>query len=50
VLVESRLTEADPGRLQIGAPMKLAFVPLRRDPAGAQVVTFAFEPVSDAAQ
>ena len=50
VLVESRLTETEPGRLHIGAPMKLAFVPLRRDVAGAQVVTFAFEPVSDVAK
>ncbi len=50
VLVESRLTETEPGRLHIGAPMKLAFVPLRRDVTGAQVVTFAFEPVSDAAK
>jgi uncharacterized OB-fold protein len=50
VLVESRLTEADPGRLEIGAPMKLAFIPLRLDATGAQVVTFAFEPVSDAAK
>ena len=50
VLVESRLAEADPGRLRIGAPMRLAFVPLRRDKSGAQVVTFAFEPVVDAAR
>ena len=50
VLVESRLTEADHGRLQIGAPMTLAFVPIRRDATGAQVVTFAFEPVSDLAR
>jgi uncharacterized protein len=49
VLVESRLTEADPGRLQIGAPMRLTFVPLRRDPSGAIVVTFAFEPAGQPA-
>jgi uncharacterized OB-fold protein len=44
VLVESRLTEADPGRLEIGAPMQLTFIPLRRNASGAMVMTFAFEP------
>ena len=44
VLVESRLTEADPDRLEIGAEMTLTFVPLRRDDDGSQVVTFAFAP------
>jgi uncharacterized protein len=44
VLVESRLTEADPARLEIDAPMRLTFIPLRRDASGATVVTFAFEP------
>jgi uncharacterized OB-fold protein len=44
VLVESRLTEASPERLEIGAPMRLTFIPLRRDAAGATVITFAFEP------
>jgi uncharacterized OB-fold protein len=44
VLVESRLTEADPARLEIGAPMRLTFIPLRRDTSGATVMTFAFEP------
>jgi uncharacterized OB-fold protein len=44
VLVESRLTEADPARLEIAAPMRLTFIPLRRDASGATVVTFAFEP------
>lgn len=46
VLVESRLVPADAGRLEIGADMRLTFVPLRHDDTGAQVVTFAFEPVS----
>jgi uncharacterized protein len=45
VLVESRLTEADPGRLRIGAPMRLTFIPLRRNASGAKIMTFAFEPV-----
>jgi uncharacterized protein len=48
VLVESRLTEADPERLAIGAPMTLTFIPLRRDADGRQVVTFAFAPQTPA--
>jgi uncharacterized protein len=48
VLVESRLTEADPARLEIGAQMRLTFIPLRRDAAGATVMTFAFEPAKPA--
>ena len=46
VLVESRLNEADPDRLEIGAQMRLVFVPVRRDADGAQLMTFAFEPVA----
>ncbi|HEX8581605.1 MAG TPA: OB-fold domain-containing protein [Acidimicrobiales bacterium] len=45
VLVESRLTEHDPERLRIGAPMELVVVPFRHDDDGAEVVTFAFRPV-----
>ena len=44
VLVESRLTEADPERLEIGAEMALTFIPVYRDAAGQPVVTFAFAP------
>ena len=47
VLVESRLTEASPDRLEIGAEMTLTFIPVRRDTAGNQVVTFAFAPRAD---
>jgi uncharacterized OB-fold protein len=45
VKVEGRLTESDVSRLQIGMPMELTFVPLRRTPEGDEVVTFAFSPV-----
>ena len=48
VLVESRLTEADPARLEIGASMRLAFISLRRDNSGAKVMTFAFGPAGPA--
>jgi uncharacterized OB-fold protein len=45
VKVEGRLTESDVSRLQIGMPMELTFVPLRRTAEGDEVVTFAFSPV-----
>lgn len=44
VLVESRLTEANPELLEIGANMTLTFVPVYLNAAGRQVVTFAFAP------
>lgn len=47
VMVEARLTESDPDRLRIGAPMELVVVPFRRDDEGNEVVTFAFRPVVD---
>ena len=47
VLVESRLTEANPDRLAIGAEMTLTFVPVYHDAAGRPVVTFAFAPRAD---
>lgn len=45
VKVESRLTEADPAKLEIGMELRLAIVPFRTDPDGTQVMTYAFEPV-----
>ena len=45
VRVEARLTEADPGRLEIGMPMELTLVPA---PGRDDAVTFAFRPVEDA--
>jgi uncharacterized protein len=44
VLVESRLTTADPDELEIGAPVELVVVPFRTEPDGTEVVTFAFRP------
>jgi uncharacterized protein len=49
VLVESRLTVADPEQLHIGAEMDLVVVPLRRDADGNEIVTFAFQAASRAA-
>jgi uncharacterized OB-fold protein len=45
VIVEARLTENDPDRLEIGMRMELVVVPYRRDGAGDNVLTFAFRPV-----
>jgi uncharacterized OB-fold protein len=46
VIVEARLTEADPAALAIGAPVELAIVPFRTDPDGTEVLTFAFRPTA----
>lgn len=45
VKVESRLTVGDPDQLEIGMEMELVVIPLARDEAGDEVVTFAFAPV-----
>ena len=50
VIVESRLTENDPDRLEIGMPMELVIVPFRRDESGEDVMTFAFRPVAEGAK
>lgn len=50
VLVESRLTTADPERLEIGQPMELVVVPFLTRDDGTQVVTFAFRPTTGAVQ
>ena len=49
LLVESRLTEADPDRLEIGAEVELVIEPFRRDADGDEVLTFAFRPVREGA-
>lgn len=46
VKVETRLTESDPSKLQIGMEMELVIVPLCQDDAGNDVMTFAFQPAS----
>jgi uncharacterized OB-fold protein len=47
VKVETRLTESDPDRLEIGMEMELVLVPFRTDDDGNEVVTFAFRPVRE---
>ncbi len=44
VIVESRLTEAAFEKLRVGMPMELTIIPLRTDPDGVVVTTFAFRP------
>jgi uncharacterized protein len=46
-IVESRLTTADPDRLQIGCPMRLTVIPFATDADGAELLTYAFAPVGD---
>jgi len=47
VLVESRLTTADPEELEIGQPVDLVVVPFTTRDDGTEVVTFAFRPAAD---
>ncbi|WP_339122933.1 Zn-ribbon domain-containing OB-fold protein [Pseudonocardia sp. D17] len=44
LIVEARLTEHDPDRLEIGMPVRLEMIPFRVDEAGEPVLTFAFAP------
>lgn len=44
VRVETRLTEADPGRLRAGMDVELTFVPLYAEADGTEVMTVAFAP------
>ena len=46
LLVESRLTVADPDQLDIGMPLEMVIDPLFINDDGDQVVTFAFAPVA----
>jgi uncharacterized protein len=45
LIVESRLTDVEFDALHIGLPMELTTVPLRTEPDGAVVLTYAFRPV-----
>jgi uncharacterized OB-fold protein len=48
VVVETRLTERDPAKLEIGMPMRLVIVPFRTDADGTEVMTYAFAPAGAA--
>ena len=44
VRVISRIEEADPARLSLGAPLRFALAPLHTDDDGTEVVTYTFAP------
>jgi uncharacterized OB-fold protein len=44
LIIESRLTDVDFGRLHIGMPMELTALPLYMDADGTLVLTYAFRP------
>ncbi len=48
VMIETRLTESDVSRLEIGMEMELVLVPFRTDPDGVEVMTYAFAPIEGA--
>ena len=50
LVVESRLAEVAFEKLAIGMPVELAIVPLRTDPDGTTVMTFAFRPAETASR
>jgi uncharacterized OB-fold protein len=45
IRVEGRLTENDPAKLQFGQEVELTMVPFATDDEGAEIITFAFQPV-----
>ncbi|UGT62554.1 Zn-ribbon domain-containing OB-fold protein [Nocardia asteroides] len=45
IRIEGRLTENDPEKLEFGMRVALTAVPLGTDAAGADVLTFAFQPL-----
>lgn len=47
IRVEGRLTENDPARLEFGQEVELTMLPFTTDSDGTEVVTFAFQPVSN---
>lgn len=46
VLVEARLTTADPAQLEIGQPVELVIVPFAAADDGTELLTFAFRPTA----
>jgi uncharacterized OB-fold protein len=45
VIVESRLTTADPQELVIGMEMEMVIIPFTTDDDGNEIITYAFAPV-----
>ena len=46
LMIESRLTEADPEKLDFGMPVELVLIPLTVDDDGNEVLSFAFQPAN----
>lgn len=44
LMIESRLTESDPDKLEFGMPVELVLIPLTVDEDGNEVLSFAFQP------
>ena len=47
VMVETRLTESDPSRLEIGMQMELVLVPFRTEADGTEILMYSFRPVTE---
>jgi uncharacterized OB-fold protein len=47
-MIEARLTESDPERLEFDMPVELVLVPLTVDDEGNEVLSFAFRPAGGA--
>ena len=47
IRVEGRLTENDPAKLDFGQDVELTMIPFTTDADGNEVVTFAFQPVTN---
>ena len=46
LMIEARLTESDPDKLEFGMPVELVLIPLSVDDEGNEVLSYAFQPTS----
>jgi uncharacterized OB-fold protein len=46
LMIEARLTESDPEKLDFGMPVELVLIPLTVDDEGNEVLSFAFQPTN----
>ena len=46
LMIEARLTENDPDKLEFGMPVELVLIPLTVDDEGNEVLSFAFQPTN----
>jgi uncharacterized protein len=45
-MIEARLTESNPAKLDFGMPVELVLIPLMVDDEGNEVLSFAFQPTN----